>query len=311
MKASAQRSRAEDGCKQFHLMLPNNDPKHTVVIEKWRDEATHSAHLNGPSFAKARDASNEWIVDRKVTSGITERNHDCDSRLGGYDKAIYQHRTWGLGLQGCDAPHDPRALEKLAAKALRDRIAQPLPKYVRLHYLAPSPSRAMGSALSDAMSSGSPQPQHRSESALRSEWQRIPLHIQRFAPAPAPIRVPISCRDAQRPYRSTRPHHICVEPSRLCGLIGVRDITIPAFRSPKLAWAPGVTSGLEEIFLLDGGISRPQPPCRQSRVFQESPQYQPSCAGKRLRQRMEGSGDLRDLGGNRNSQDLRTQSQRL
>jgi quinol monooxygenase YgiN len=128
MKASAQRSRAEDGCKQFHLMLPNNDPKHTVVIEKWRDEATHSAHLNGPSFAKARDASNEWIVDRKVTSGITERNHDCDSRLGGYDKAIYQHRTWGLGLQGCDAPHDPRALEKLAAKALRDRIAQPLPK---------------------------------------------------------------------------------------------------------------------------------------------------------------------------------------
>jgi hypothetical protein len=31
---------------------------------------THS--LNGPSFAKARDASKEWIVDRKLTSGITE-----------------------------------------------------------------------------------------------------------------------------------------------------------------------------------------------------------------------------------------------
>jgi quinol monooxygenase YgiN len=72
MKESAQRSRAEEGCQQFDVMLPNNDAKHVVVVEKWRDEAAHSAHLNGPSFAKARDASKEWIVDRKVTSGITE-----------------------------------------------------------------------------------------------------------------------------------------------------------------------------------------------------------------------------------------------
>jgi quinol monooxygenase YgiN len=53
-------------------MLPNNDPKHVVVVEKWRDEEAHSAHLNGPSFAKARDATKEWIVDRKVTSGVIE-----------------------------------------------------------------------------------------------------------------------------------------------------------------------------------------------------------------------------------------------
>ena len=63
---------AEDGCQQYDVMLPNNDPKHVLVVEKWRDEASHSAHLNGPSFAKARDASKEWIVDRKVTTGITE-----------------------------------------------------------------------------------------------------------------------------------------------------------------------------------------------------------------------------------------------
>jgi quinol monooxygenase YgiN len=72
MKAYAQRSRAEDGCQQFDVMLPNNDPKHVLVVETWRDEPAHSAHINGPSFARTRDASKEWIVDRKVTSGITD-----------------------------------------------------------------------------------------------------------------------------------------------------------------------------------------------------------------------------------------------
>jgi quinol monooxygenase YgiN len=72
LKAQAQTTRAEDGCQEYDVMLPNNDAKHVLVVEKWRDEASHSAHLNGPSFAKARDASKEWIVDRKVTSGVPE-----------------------------------------------------------------------------------------------------------------------------------------------------------------------------------------------------------------------------------------------
>jgi quinol monooxygenase YgiN len=72
LKAQTQTTRSEDGCQQYDVMLPNNDPKHVLVIEKWRDEASHSAHLEGPSFAKARDASKERIVDRKVTTGITE-----------------------------------------------------------------------------------------------------------------------------------------------------------------------------------------------------------------------------------------------
>jgi len=45
-----------------------------------------------------------------------------------------------------------------------------------------------------------------------------------------------------------------------CGprrFIGVRHIAIPALRSTKLSWAPGVTSGLEDILLLNGGVSRP------------------------------------------------------
>ena len=72
LKSQTETTRAEDGCQQYDVMLPNNDPKHVLVVEKWRDEASHSAHLKGQSFAKARDASKGWIVDRKVTTGITE-----------------------------------------------------------------------------------------------------------------------------------------------------------------------------------------------------------------------------------------------
>ena len=72
LKTQAQTTRTEEGCQQFDVMLPNNDPNHVLLVEKWRDEAAHTAHLNGPSFAKARDATKEWIVNRKATSGITD-----------------------------------------------------------------------------------------------------------------------------------------------------------------------------------------------------------------------------------------------
>jgi quinol monooxygenase YgiN len=51
IKALGQRSRAEDGCQEFDVMLPNNDPKHVLVVEKWRDAAAHDAHLGpNPTF---------------------------------------------------------------------------------------------------------------------------------------------------------------------------------------------------------------------------------------------------------------------
>src|SRR5205085_1015952 len=71
------------------------------------------------------------------------------------------------------------------------------------------------------------------------------------------IRVPISLRDAQRPYCLIRPDHIWSEPRHLRRFICVRHIAVPASRSPKLSGAPGVPSGLQDIFLLDGGIPRP------------------------------------------------------
>jgi hypothetical protein len=63
--------------------------------------------------------------------------------------------------------------------------------------------------------------------------------------------------DAQRPYGLIRPHHVFSEPSRLRRLVGVRHVPIPALWSPELSGAPGVTSGLENILLLNDGIPRP------------------------------------------------------
>src|SRR6516162_9824545 len=105
------------------------------------------------------------------------------------------------------------------------------PNYVGPHCAAPAPSRAISSAV------------HRDS--------------QRFTPRPASIRVPISRGDAQRPYRLIRPHHVCPEPNRFRRFIGIGHIAIPAFRSPNVSWAPGVTSGLQDVLLLDGGIRRP------------------------------------------------------
>jgi hypothetical protein len=113
-------------------------------------------------------------------------------------------------------------------------------------------------------------------------------NIQRFAPRPASIGIPIPRRNAQRPYSLIRPHHICSEPRHLCRLIRVLHIAIPAFWSPKLSGTPGVASGFENILFLNGSIPCPQTPCRLSRLFQESLQCQPRCTGKGLRQGMEG-----------------------
>ena len=78
-----------------------------------------------------------------------------------------------------------------------------------------------------------------------------------FFPTPASVGVPISRRDAQRPYGLIQPHRICAKPRHLFRFIGIRDIAIPAFGSPKLSGAPGVTSGLEDILLLNGGVPCP------------------------------------------------------
>ena len=67
MKGHAQRSRAEDGCQQFDVLLPDGDPKHVLLVEAWRDQAALDTHSRGPMLARTRDTYKDWVADRKVT----------------------------------------------------------------------------------------------------------------------------------------------------------------------------------------------------------------------------------------------------
>ena len=62
----ARRSRGDDGCLQFDVMLPNGDDEHVFLVEKWRDQDALDEHAKGPMpGATYRD----WIVGRKVARG--------------------------------------------------------------------------------------------------------------------------------------------------------------------------------------------------------------------------------------------------
>ena len=65
-RGHARRSRGDDGCLQFDVMLPNGDDEHVFLVEKWRDQETLDEHAKGPMpGATYRD----WIVGRKVARG--------------------------------------------------------------------------------------------------------------------------------------------------------------------------------------------------------------------------------------------------
>jgi (4S)-4-hydroxy-5-phosphonooxypentane-2,3-dione isomerase len=66
MRAHARRSRGDDGCLQFELMLPKDDDKHIFLIEKWRDQAALDAHAKGPMPG---NTYKDWIVGRNVARG--------------------------------------------------------------------------------------------------------------------------------------------------------------------------------------------------------------------------------------------------
>jgi (4S)-4-hydroxy-5-phosphonooxypentane-2,3-dione isomerase len=64
MKGHAQRSRAQDGCQQFDVILANNEPNRVLLLEAWRDQAALDAHARGPMPG---DAYKDWITGRKAT----------------------------------------------------------------------------------------------------------------------------------------------------------------------------------------------------------------------------------------------------
>ena len=72
MKGHAQRSRSEDGCQQFDVLLPQEDHSRVFLVEAWRDQAALDAHSRGPMLANTRETYQPWLVSRKATRCIAD-----------------------------------------------------------------------------------------------------------------------------------------------------------------------------------------------------------------------------------------------
>jgi len=72
MRGHAQRSRAEDGCQQFDVLLPEQDHRRVFLIEAWRDQAALDVHSKTPALSKTRETYQPWLVSRNVTRCIAD-----------------------------------------------------------------------------------------------------------------------------------------------------------------------------------------------------------------------------------------------
>jgi (4S)-4-hydroxy-5-phosphonooxypentane-2,3-dione isomerase len=72
IKGHAQRSRAEDGCQQFDVLLPQEDRSRVFLVEAWRDQAALDAHSRGPMLAKTRETYQPWLISRRATRCTAE-----------------------------------------------------------------------------------------------------------------------------------------------------------------------------------------------------------------------------------------------
>ena len=72
MKEHAQRSRAEDGCQQFDVLMPQEDHSRVLLVEAWRDQAALDVHSKAPTMAKLRETYQPWLLNRKATRCIAD-----------------------------------------------------------------------------------------------------------------------------------------------------------------------------------------------------------------------------------------------
>jgi (4S)-4-hydroxy-5-phosphonooxypentane-2,3-dione isomerase len=72
MKGHARLSRAEDGCQQFDVLLPQEDPSRVMLVEAWRDQAALDVHSKQPMLAKTRETYTLWLLSRKATRCIAD-----------------------------------------------------------------------------------------------------------------------------------------------------------------------------------------------------------------------------------------------
>src|SRR4029077_12027216 len=73
MKGHAQRSRAEDGCQQFDVLVPQEDQSRVFLVEAWRDQAALDVHIKLPAMARLREAWQPWLVSMKATGCIAHK----------------------------------------------------------------------------------------------------------------------------------------------------------------------------------------------------------------------------------------------
>jgi (4S)-4-hydroxy-5-phosphonooxypentane-2,3-dione isomerase len=67
MTNHARLSRAEDGCQQFDVLLPVEEPNKIMLVEAWRDQAALGAHSKQPRMAQNRSTYTPWLTARKAT----------------------------------------------------------------------------------------------------------------------------------------------------------------------------------------------------------------------------------------------------
>src|ERR1700732_3537339 len=72
MKGHARLSRTEDGCQQFDVLLPQNDPSRVFLVEAWRDQAALDVHAKLPRMAQHQETYEPWLVGRKATRCIAD-----------------------------------------------------------------------------------------------------------------------------------------------------------------------------------------------------------------------------------------------
>jgi quinol monooxygenase YgiN len=66
-KGHAERSRAQDGCLQFDVLLATEEANRVLFVEAWRDEAALDMHRKSAMMAQAPGTHEDWVVSRRVT----------------------------------------------------------------------------------------------------------------------------------------------------------------------------------------------------------------------------------------------------
>jgi len=97
IKGHAQRSRAEDGCQQFDMLLPQEDQNRVFLVGAWRDQAALERALKGTDDGKdagdlptmaGQPSGNALYCRLSSLSGVTTRKcFECTTSWTKHERA--------------------------------------------------------------------------------------------------------------------------------------------------------------------------------------------------------------------------------